>query len=259
MTDIEYKTIDGEPTTLDALCRTEPGWAANRIRAERARVAELEAERDALTNLLARLKPTEGYREAVELGRRKFATAMQRLRDRRKGASETPNELAAALREDVTRWGEDMYSALIRNAHKGRSWFRDDPQALLARVCEELHELAAALEDGNVSAEEAADVANMAMMVADAARATDARDEQLALLRPLADVLDGQLGIEHVRAMYRTMSRDSLELLRDAFVRDRVDARVRADQRSERFCDLRIELLNEALTALSRDHESESK
>jgi len=46
--DPEYKTIDGEPTTLDALCRSEPAWAANRIRFERDRAAKAEAERDVL-------------------------------------------------------------------------------------------------------------------------------------------------------------------------------------------------------------------
>jgi len=36
-----YHDIDGQPCTLDALCRREPEWAATRIRGDRARVAAL--------------------------------------------------------------------------------------------------------------------------------------------------------------------------------------------------------------------------
>ncbi len=35
-----YRDSDGNPTTLGALCRTEPEWAANRIRAELALSAQ---------------------------------------------------------------------------------------------------------------------------------------------------------------------------------------------------------------------------
>ena len=50
MPDTAYTDCDGNPCTLDTLCRREPAWAANRIRVTlataerlRARVVELEA------------------------------------------------------------------------------------------------------------------------------------------------------------------------------------------------------------------------
>lgn len=41
-----YTDSDGNPCTLDALCRREPAWAANRIRAEIAKCEALSAQVD---------------------------------------------------------------------------------------------------------------------------------------------------------------------------------------------------------------------
>ncbi len=40
---MQYYDADGRPVTLDTLCRKEPAWAANRIRAEREENAALRA------------------------------------------------------------------------------------------------------------------------------------------------------------------------------------------------------------------------
>jgi NTP pyrophosphatase (non-canonical NTP hydrolase) len=65
-----------------------------------------------------------------------------------------------------------MNSKLFLNQHKGNrnGWKMDDPYDLLIRVREETEELAKALDSDNKTEilQEAADIANMAMMVADA-------------------------------------------------------------------------------------------
>lgn len=70
---------------------------------------------------------------------------------------------------DAGRWFVAMADRLIANRHKGRTWLTGDPIALLRRVREELDELEQALVTGDALAirHQAADVANMAMMVAD--------------------------------------------------------------------------------------------
>jgi hypothetical protein len=45
---LKYKDPDGNPCTLDKLCRIEPAWAANRLRVELARVTALKAENELL-------------------------------------------------------------------------------------------------------------------------------------------------------------------------------------------------------------------
>lgn len=74
---------------------------------------------------------------------------------------------AAAIR----RWSTVMLEKLDANKHKGDHWGDDDPRDLFARVEQELAELAEALSgmDGAKVYREAADVANMVMMVADSA------------------------------------------------------------------------------------------
>ena len=39
----DYFDIDGNPCTLDQLCRKEPMWAASRLRVADARIAQLDA------------------------------------------------------------------------------------------------------------------------------------------------------------------------------------------------------------------------
>ena len=88
----------------------------------------------------------------------------------------------------VGRFALEMEAKLEANRHKGvregqqdgcdpsmcppsGGWLHDDPLALLHRVMEEVVELQHAIDRGAPSTEiieEAADVANMAMMVADA-------------------------------------------------------------------------------------------
>lgn len=48
----DYQDIDGNPCSLDVLCRREPAWAANRIR---VMTAELDAVRADLAELVAAL------------------------------------------------------------------------------------------------------------------------------------------------------------------------------------------------------------
>lgn len=80
------------------------------------------------------------------------------------------------LNRRVDKWAKSMKLKLGCNAHKGNRWEYDDPRDLLARVREELDELEPAIHgNGGVVRHEAADVANMAMMVADAYEALDAR------------------------------------------------------------------------------------
>jgi NTP pyrophosphatase (non-canonical NTP hydrolase) len=73
----------------------------------------------------------------------------------------------------VRAFGRIMEGKLQANRHKGdrEGWVESRPLDLLERVTEELDELLAAVfhrESDEVVAKEAADVANMAMMVADA-------------------------------------------------------------------------------------------
>jgi hypothetical protein len=81
------------------------------------------------------------------------------------------------FKEWASRHGERvaarMEEMLNVNAHKGGRgmWLNDDPRDLLARVRQEVDELEEALAAGaspKTVWEEAADVANMAAMVADA-------------------------------------------------------------------------------------------
>lgn len=47
----QFFDSDGNPVSLDTLCRREPGWAANRIRTERADLAKAHAEIDRLRSI----------------------------------------------------------------------------------------------------------------------------------------------------------------------------------------------------------------
>ena len=73
------------------------------------------------------------------------------------------------LRPEVQWFAEHMELALQANDHKG-GWRHDSCSALLIRLREETDELKAALQKGyhlRHIVQEAADVANFAMMVAD--------------------------------------------------------------------------------------------
>lgn len=67
----ERKYFDGEgrECSLDTLCRREPGWAANRLRALQTRVKELEKERDEIelfTQVLSLKGELDISRERIE-------------------------------------------------------------------------------------------------------------------------------------------------------------------------------------------------
>jgi len=55
--EIEYQDIDGNPVSLDKLCRIEPAWAANRIRSSAADYAALEAKFQRLVGDVAHALP----------------------------------------------------------------------------------------------------------------------------------------------------------------------------------------------------------
>lgn len=75
------------------------------------------------------------------------------------------------LQKHTARWCVSMLEKLTEHADKGDTWEDDAPDDLLARVHEEIEELAEAIQQLQSPEDvrrEASDVANMAMMVADA-------------------------------------------------------------------------------------------
>jgi len=82
-------------------------------------------------------------------------------------------EVEVALADRVDAWAKRMLDKLFENAGKGGpdGWEEDPPAELIERVREELEELVVAMKkkrSARTIYEEAADVANMVMMVADA-------------------------------------------------------------------------------------------
>ena len=57
----DHYDIDGNPTTLEKLVRTEPEWAANRIR-------QMRAERGATLSLLKEIRQSLDTVSAAQLG-----------------------------------------------------------------------------------------------------------------------------------------------------------------------------------------------
>jgi NTP pyrophosphatase (non-canonical NTP hydrolase) len=81
-------------------------------------------------------------------------------------------EEALCAREEVQWFATRMEQELRENDHKG-GWQNDNWRDLLARLHEEMHELWHVCNYGanaDIIAEEAADIANFAMMIADNAR-----------------------------------------------------------------------------------------
>lgn len=81
------------------------------------------------------------------------------------------------INQALDRWTETMRAKLIENRHKG-GWRNCSVSALLRRVHEELGELVEAVMNDEAMEHidaEAADVANMAMMVADVFRCDESR------------------------------------------------------------------------------------
>lgn len=69
----KFYDIDGNECTLEALCHREPGWAANRIRHERAQLALARKALAAAEEMLT----AEGRSEDLV---NKFITAMAEVR-----------------------------------------------------------------------------------------------------------------------------------------------------------------------------------
>lgn len=90
-------------------------------------------------------------------------------------------DLSNTLSEHTRRWRRSMEEKLLENKDKGTSWFRCNPFDLLVRVQGELHELEFSMRQGLDAKEvrrEAADIANMAFMVADAYAEGEPHGEQ---------------------------------------------------------------------------------
>lgn len=97
--------------------------------------------------------------------------------------SDERNEIIQALSDRAHQWTVAMTERLLANIAKGGpdSWEQDSPRCLLYRVRDELRELEDEVSSGLEGAgyetqrirREAADVANMAMMVADACDAAE--------------------------------------------------------------------------------------
>jgi len=82
----------------------------------------------------------------------------------------------------VLEFAERMERKLAQNRHKGdrEGWLKDDLSSLIARLHDEYTELIVALDEGLPAeriADEAADIANFAMMVADHALTNGERPE----------------------------------------------------------------------------------
>lgn len=147
----DHVDIDGNPCTLDTLCRREPAWAANIIRTLRARVAELEklfddagqgnynvlalidhyqsaamAESERRREAEARVKELEAWVRDLESDARADAEMLHK-RDERITALESQLE---AAREE-TRWRkvaerpaeEDFVLAWCEGESIRRIWF----------------------------------------------------------------------------------------------------------------------------------------
>ena len=71
----------------------------------------------------------------------------------------------------ILAFAERMEAKLAKNRHKGgrTAWLQDDPRELLRRLNQEVAELEEAVDSGHAQSaiDEAADVANFALMVAD--------------------------------------------------------------------------------------------
>lgn len=112
--------------------------------------------------------------------------------------------------EHVLKFAERMESKLAMNRHKGdrAGWLNASPEILMHRLKEELKELEDAFwtGDANATADECADVANFAMMIADwfITRATLPESENVAgELRPPRDNTDERYEKKHTKTESR--------------------------------------------------------
>ena len=92
-------------------------------------------------------------------------------REKHQGGYGVSDFIESQLQRALTRWRKRMKVKLFEKKHRGASWANDTPNSLARRVYQELAELEFAINSKQPVVEverEAADVANMAMMVADA-------------------------------------------------------------------------------------------
>lgn len=89
MSDEDYKDMDGNPVTLEKLIRTEPEWAASRVREGRKAEAELAARDKRIAELSIRVRDLEAACEAaiekLELFEFDRARVLRILREARNG------------------------------------------------------------------------------------------------------------------------------------------------------------------------------
>jgi NTP pyrophosphatase (non-canonical NTP hydrolase)/uncharacterized coiled-coil protein SlyX len=138
-------------------------------RAHREQVRDLEARLAACGSTIDHLKcAVDRHKEdAVKIGHDRDAKA------RALGGWTRGGRATATPRSEVLEFADDMERKLRENDHKG-GWDGDEPKALLKRLREEVDELAKALASPNRQndrvIDEAADVGNFAMMIADVIR-----------------------------------------------------------------------------------------
>ena len=217
----------------EANARCDNGWGpVERVRALGAERDRTERELSDLCEqvrevcapkLTKKWLPIQAAAAVVQLGNDFIDMQNERdaLRREREAAEEQAHAAEANLRTEepadaqretyrdkLAPFVEAMVDKLVENTHKGDEWKDDYPENLAARVEEEARELIAAVDKyaasfsggivarGDVLAE-AADVANMAMMVADACDALhksspgpDPAEEAQRQLRELRHVLN---------------------------------------------------------------------
>ncbi len=192
------------------------------LRRADARVVELLSEVTALTAGSKRLAVERDAAVAESTYRIEAETKAAKERDEAMGSLAEVERKREEMRDEIERWkGRSaamseslrpvlwafalrMEAALRRNEHKG-GWQSDRPEVLFRRLLEEVEELSEPLRQGikgnDCVAEEAADVANFAMMLADNSGRLapfDAPDVGKALLAE-RDALRGAL--THIHAM----------------------------------------------------------
>jgi hypothetical protein len=161
----------------------EAGIVENLIAHFTQRLATLEAERDKLREADARVAELEKSLWSWQAEATKHLSAFEFQKIRMARLEAERERLRSATWPCVFEFARRMEAKLDLNRHKGdrEGWLKDSPEALFCRIKDELHELDIAMQQGyvrlnepansemwaNKIANECADVANFAMMVAD--------------------------------------------------------------------------------------------
>lgn len=88
------------------------------------------------------------------------------------------------MRREVRLFAQMMERKLSKNDHKS-GWHSADPYMMLSRLEEEVGELRCALLEGEGAADEAVDVANFAMMIADVVGGLKEEDDTVCPSHPI--------------------------------------------------------------------------